>query len=386
MQFALTEEQRMLQQMVRELTREVVAPRAAEIDATAAFPYDILAKFREVGLMGLAVPEEYGGAGMGVLAACLAIEEVAKACASSSLIIADQELGLLPILIAGSEEQKKRWLPKIASGEWLVSFALTEPDAGSDAGALKTTAVRDGDHYVLNGGKIFITNGGVSHVYTVFASTDPSQGQRGISAFIVTADMPGFKVVRYEEKMGIKGSPTAQLAFENVRVPAENLLGKEGDGFKIALTTLDQSRPAIGAQALGIAQGALDYAIGYMKERKQFGKPLTEFQGLQFMVADMAAKVEASRLLVYKAAAMIDGQGKVRGRLPVEINKISAMAKMYASDTAMSVTTDAVQLLGGYGFLKDYPVERMMRDAKITQIYEGTNQIQRLVIARALLG
>jgi len=386
MQFSLTPEQEMLRTTVRELTKERIWPRAAEIDRTGEFPWDIAHQFRDLGLMGLAIPEEYGGAGMGVLACCIAVEEVAKACASSALIIADQELGMLPILVGASEEQKKAWLPRFASGQELIAFALTEPSAGSDAGALKTTAVRDGDHYVLNGRKIFITNGSVAGGFTLFASTDPSAGSRGITAFFIEAGTPGLTIGRHEEKMGIKGSPTVELILEDCRIPVSNRIGGEGEGFKIAMMTLDQSRTAIGAQALGIAAGALEYAVNYLKERQQFGKPLASFQGLQFMVADMAAKVEASRLLVYKAAALIDGQGKVRGRLPMEINKISAMAKMYASDTAMSVTTDAVQLLGGYGYTKDYPLERMMRDAKITQIYEGTNQIQRLVIARAVLG
>jgi alkylation response protein AidB-like acyl-CoA dehydrogenase len=386
MQFSLTSEQEMLRDTVREVTRAKVWPRAAEIDRTAEFPWDIAHQFRDLGLMGLAVPEEYGGAGMGVLSCCLAVEEVARACASSSLILADQELGMLPILVGASEEQKRAWLPRFASGQELIAFALTEPSAGSDPAHMKTTAVRDGDHYVLNGRKVFITNGSVAGGFTLFAATEPGAGSKGISGFFIEKDTPGLTVGRHEEKMGIRGSPTVELILEDCRVPAANLIGREGDGLKIALITLDQSRPAIGAQALGIAAGALAYAVGYAKQREQFGKPIAEFQGLQFMFADMATKVEASRLLVYKAAALIDGQGKSRGRLPTEINKISAMAKMMASDTAMSVTTDAVQILGGYGFMRDYPVERMMRDAKITQIYEGTNQIQRLVIARALLG
>jgi alkylation response protein AidB-like acyl-CoA dehydrogenase len=386
MQFSLTSEQEMLRDTVRKVTREKVWPRAAEIDRTAEFPWDIAHQFRDLGLMGLAVPEEYGGAGMGVLSCCLAVEEVARACASSSLILADQELGMLPILVGASEEQKRAWLPRFASGQELIAFALTEPSAGSDPAHMKTTAVRDGDHYVLNGRKVFITNGSVAGGFTLFAATEPGAAGKGISGFFIEKDTPGLSVGRHEEKMGIRGSPTVELILEDCRVPAANLIGREGDGLKIALITLDQSRPAIGAQALGIAAGALEYAVGYAKQREQFGKPIAEFQGLQFMFADMATKVEASRLLVYKAAALIDGQGKSRGRLPTEINKISAMAKMMASDTAMSVTTDAVQILGGYGFMRDYPVERMMRDAKITQIYEGTNQIQRLVIARALLG
>jgi alkylation response protein AidB-like acyl-CoA dehydrogenase len=386
MQYTLTSEQEMLRDTVREVTREKVWPRAAEIDRSAEFPWDMAHQFRDLGLMGLAVPEEYGGGGMGVLACCLAIEEVAKACASSALIIADQELGMLPILAGASNDQKRAWLPRFASGKELVAFALTEPSAGSDPASMKCTAVRKGDRYILNGRKVFITNGSVASGFTLFASTDPSAGSKGISCFFIEKDLRGFSVGRHEEKMGIRGSPTVELILEDCEVPAANLIGREGDGLKIALITLDQSRPAVGAQALGIAAGALDYAAGYAKQREQFGKPIAEFQGLQFMFADMATKVEASRLLVYKAAALIDGQGKVRGRLPTEVNKISAMAKMMASDTAMSVTTDAVQILGGYGFTRDYPVERMMRDAKITQIYEGTNQIQRLVIARALLG
>lgn len=386
MQYSLTSEQELLRDTVRQVAREKVWPRAAEIDRTGEFPWDIAHQFRDLGLFGLAVPEEYGGSGMGVLSMCLAIEEVAKACASSALILADQELGMLPILVGASEEQKQRWLPRFASGRELVAFALTEPSAGSDASALKTTALRDGDHYILNGRKVFITHGSVAAGFSLFATVDPSAGARGIVCFFVEAGTPGLTIGRHEEKMGIRGSPTVELILEDCRVPAENLIGKEGDGFKIALITLDQSRPAVGAQALGIAAGALEYALEYARQREQFGKPIAEFQGLQFMFADMATKVEASRLLVYKAASLIDGQGRVRGRLPTEVNKISAMAKMMASDTAMSVTTDAVQILGGYGYTRDYPVERMMRDAKITQIYEGTNQIQRLVIARALLG
>ncbi len=385
-QYTLTPEQQSLKEMVTDLVGRHVAPRAAEIDRTGEFPHDVYHVLRDHELLGLGVPEQYGGAGMGVLGACLAIEAVARACASSSLILAVQELGLLPILVGGSEEQKRYWLPPIARGERLCSFGLTEPESGSDAGAMKTRAVRDGDHYVLNGGKRFITGASVAEVFTVFAATDPAAGQKGTSAFVVEAGTPGFRIGRHEEKMGIRGSPTCELIFEDCRIPAANRLGQEGDGFKIALITLDQSRPGVAAQALGIADGALAFAADYIRERRQFGQRIADFQGIQFMVADMATRVEASRLLVYKAAAMIDAQGPVRGRLPVSINQLSAMAKLFASDTAMSVTTDAVQLLGGYGYIREYPVERMMRDAKITQIYEGTNQIQRLVIARALLG
>ena len=383
-QYGLTPEQESLKELVADLVARHVAPRAAEIDRTGEFPQDVYAVLRDHELLGLGVPEAYGGSGLGVISVCLAIEQVARACASSSLILAVQELGLLPILVGGSEEQKRRWLPPIARGQVLCSFGLTEPESGSDAGAMKTRAVRDGNHYVLGGQKRFITGASVSGLFTVFAVTDPAAGQRGTSCFVVEQGTPGFRIGRHEEKMGIRGSPTCELIFEDCRVPAENLIGKEGDGFKIALITLDQSRPGVAAQALGIADGALSFAMDYIKERKQFGQRIADFQGIQFMVADMATKVEAARLLVYRSAALIDAQGPVRGRLPVDINKLSAMAKMYASDTAMSVTTDAVQLLGGYGYIKEYPVERMMRDAKITQIYEGTNQIQRLVIARAL--
>lgn len=388
MSFGLTAEQEALQQMVREVAERYVAPRAAEIDRTGTFPWDVLAAFREHELLGLGVPERYGGAGAGVLACCLAVEEVARVCASSALILAVQELGLLPILCGWTEEQKQRWLEPVARGEKLMSFALTEPEAGSDAGALKTTAQRDGDAYILNGTKRFITGGGISDWYTVFAATDPAAGTRGISCFLVASDTPGFAIGRHEEKMGIRGSPTTELIFTDCRVPAENLVGVPGEGFKYAMMTLDQSRTTIAAQALGIAQGALDYAVGYARERRQFGRPIAEFQGLQFMFADMAIQIEAGRALLYKAADMIDRIGiEERGaqRLPAAINSFSAMAKCFCSDTAMRVTTDAVQLMGGYGFTRDYPVERMMRDAKITQIYEGTNQVQRVVIARNLL-
>jgi alkylation response protein AidB-like acyl-CoA dehydrogenase len=287
-------------------------------------------------------------------------------------------LGALPIMLAGTDEQKRQYFPRLASGEWLAAFGLTESGSGSDAAAMKTHAVRQGDKYILNGSKRFITNGGLAHVNAIFALTDPNAGTRGISAFIVEDDFPGFAVGRVEDKMGIKGSQTAELIFTDCEVPAENLLGREGDGFKIAMMTLDRTRPGIGAQALGIAQGALDLAVSYSKQRVQFNRPIAENQGIQFMLADMATRVEAARLLVYNAAEMID-------RGDASFGKYSAMAKMFASDAAMSVTGDAIQVLGGYGYMKEYPAERMMRDAKITQIYEGTNQIQRLVIARALL-
>jgi alkylation response protein AidB-like acyl-CoA dehydrogenase len=393
--FAPTPEQEALRETVREIVAAHVAPRAAEIDATSAFPADIWQVFRQQQLMGLGVPEAYGGAGLGYMEQAIAIEEIARADATSSLLPAVQELGLLPILLGGSEAQKKRWLPAIASGEQLVAFALTEPGAGSDAAALRTTARRDGEHYVLSGGKRFITHGSVAQVLTVFASTDPGKGARGISAFVVETAAPGFRTARLEEKLGIRGSPTAELVFEDVRVPAANRLGEEGDGFPLAMATLDRTRAGIAAQALGIAQGALDAAIAFARERKQFGAAVGTFEGMQFMLADMAMQVEAARGLVYRACGALDaaeaairergGEGVRAHRLDPATQTLSAMAKCFASDAAMRVATDAVQVHGGYGFTRDYPVERMMRDAKITQIYEGTNQIQRLVIARALL-
>jgi alkylation response protein AidB-like acyl-CoA dehydrogenase len=375
----LVDEEKMMIEVVRELAREKVAPRAAEIDAAGEFPWDIKDLLAEQGILGMPFPEEYGGVGSSKLSIVMAIEELAKYCVTTSLILAVQQLGTLPIALVGNDDQKRRYFPRCASGEWLAAYGLTEPGSGSDAGGMRTTAVKKGDKYILNGSKRFITNAGLAHVNVVFAITDPAKGTRGgISAFIVEKDYPGFSVGKIEEKMGIRGSQTGELILENCEVPAENLLGREGDGFKIALMTLDRTRPGIGAQAVGVAQGALDFAVQYTKERKQFGRALAENQGLQFMLADMATKVQAARLLVYDVAERID-----RGES--DVSRYSAMAKLFASDTAMEVTTDAVQLLGGYGYIKDYPVERMMRDAKITQIYEGTNQIQRVVIARDLL-
>nr|WP_262982348.1 acyl-CoA dehydrogenase family protein [Thermogemmatispora tikiterensis] len=323
-------------------------------------------------------PVEYGGLGSTKLAVVRAIEELSRCCATTGLLLAVQQLGAMPILLAGSEEQKRKYLPPLARGEWLAAFGLTEAGSGSDAAAMRTVAVRKGDRYILNGSKRFITNGGLAQVNTVFALTDPQAGTHGISAFIVERDFPGFAVGRIEDKMGIKGSQTAELIFNDCEVPVENLIGREGDGFRIAMRTLDRTRPGIGAQAVGIAQGALDLAVSYSKQRVQFGRPIAENQGIQFMLADMATKVEAARLLVYNVAEMID-RGEER------FTMYSSMAKMFASDIAMQVTSDAIQILGGYGYMKEYPAERMLRDAKITQIYEGTNQIQRLVIARELL-
>jgi alkylation response protein AidB-like acyl-CoA dehydrogenase len=375
-----SEEEAMILDMVRQLVKERVEPRAAEIDATAEFPWDIKQLFAENDLLGIPFPAEYGGLGGSFVTYVKVVEEVSKACASSALIIAVQELGALPILIGGSDEQKKRWIADLASGAKIAAYALTEPGSGSDAaGSMRTKARRDGDDYVLDGTKIWITNGSVADVVTVFAVTDPTKGPNGISAFVVEKGTPGFTVGKLEKKMGIRGSPTVELSFENCRVPAANLLGEEGVGFKIAMKVLDKSRPGIAAQALGIAQGALDYATEYTKQRVAFGKPISQQQGLQFMLADMKTEVEAARLLLYEAARKCDENA-------ADVTAWAAMAKLKCGDVAMSVTTDAVQLLGGYGYSTEYPVERMMRDAKITQIYEGTQQIQRIVIARSMVG
>ena len=374
----LSEEEQGLIEAIREIARERVAPRAAEIDHTGEFPWDMKELLAQQDILAMPFPLEYGGIGASELAIVMAIEELSRHCATTALILAVQQLGSLPIMLGGNEQQKRKYLPPLASGEWTAAFGLTEAGSGSDAAAMTTMAVRRGDKYILNGAKRFITNGGLAQVNSIFALTDQTIGTRGISAFIVERDFPGFSVGRIEDKMGIKGSQTAELIFTDCEVPAENLLGKEGDGFKIAMMTLDRTRPGIGAQALGIAQGALDLAVSYSKQRKQFGRAIADNQGIQFMLADMATKVEAARLLVYNVAEMISNGEQ-------HFSKYSAMAKMYASDIAMEVTNDAIQVLGGYGYMKEYPAERMMRDAKITQIYEGTNQIQRLVIARDLL-
>jgi alkylation response protein AidB-like acyl-CoA dehydrogenase len=373
----LTDEQREIRELVRDIARERIAPRAAEIDRSAEFPWDVVELYRENDLFGILYDEEYGDIGASALMALVAIEEVSKVCATSGLIIAVQELGSLGIKLAGTEEQKQRFLPKLASGEWLAAYALTEPGSGSDSAAMRSTAARDGDEYVLNGGKRFITNAGVAGVYTVFAKTDPSTGHEGISAFVVEADAPGFQVGRIEPKMGIKGSTTGEVFFNDCRIPADNLLGEEGEGFKIAMRILDRSRPGIAAQALGIAQGATDYALEYAKSRETMGKPIAQHQLIAAKLADMETKCEAARGLLYRCGQLID-EG-------ADVTKISAQAKLYCSDIAMEVTTDAVQVLGGYGYISEYPVERMMRDAKITQLYEGTNEIQRLVIAREMV-
>ena len=377
MDFSFSEEQLAIRDTIRELVQDRVAPRAAEIDEKAEYPRDIEELFAQNGLLAIPFPERYGGISGSSVTICMGIEEIAKACVTSSLILAVQALGSYPILIAGTEEQKERLCPPLAEGR-VCAYALSEPGSGSDAAAMQTTAKRYGDEYVLTGSKVFITHGNVAETLVVFAVTDPDADHRGISAFVMEREQSPWATVKLEHKLGIRGSPTAMLAFEETRVPVRNRLGDEGFGFKIALGVLDRSRPGIGAQALGLAEGALDYAVGYAKERRQFGKPIAAFQGLQFMLADMATQIEAARSLVYLAATRVDEQGP-------DLTKVAAMAKLFASDMAMRVTTDAVQVLGGYGYIRDYPVERMMRDAKITQIYEGTNQIQRLVISRALL-
>jgi len=376
--YALSEDQVALRDTIRQITRERVVPRAAEIDEQAAYPHDLRELFSEHDLFGLPFGIEHGGTGTGTLMLNVAIEEIAKACASSALMLMVQELGSLPITLFGTEEQKQRILPRLASGEWSPAFALSEPEAGSDAGGTRTRAVRDGDEWVINGTKNWISNLGIADYYVVLARTDLDAGHsRGISAFIVEADRPGLSIGKLEHKLGIRGSPTGSPSFQDVRVPAENLIGQEGQGFKIALATLDHSRLGVAAQAIGIAQGATDYAAAYAGERRQFGQPINSFQGIQFKLADMETRCAAGRELLYRACAKVD-------RHEPDMGKYSAMAKLFCSDTAMAVTVEAVQVLGGYGYVKEYPVERFMRDAKITQIYEGTNEIQRLVIARTM--
>jgi alkylation response protein AidB-like acyl-CoA dehydrogenase len=375
--FTLTEDQRLFRKEWRRLFEDKFTERAAEIDKTGEFPWDNFKVLAEAGLAGINVPEAYGGAGADSVTHCLLVEEVARVCASTSLIPAVNKLATLPILFAGTQEQQQRFLAPIADGSAMASYCLTEPGSGSDAAAMRSRAVRDGDDYLLNGTKRFITGGGVSKTYVYYAVTDPAAGSKGISAFVLEDAMPGFEIGRHEDKLGIRGSPTTEVICTDVRVPAANRLGEEGEGFPLALRALDHSRITIGAQAVGIAQGALDYVLGYVQERQQFGKPLAEFQGLQFMLADMAMQTEAARTMVYQAAAKAD-------RGDADLTFFGAASKCFASDVAMKVTTDAVQLLGGYGYVREFPVERMMRDAKITQIYEGTNQILRVVMARQL--
>ena len=378
MNYGLTEKQEMIRDMCRQVAQEKMKPIREHYDEANEFPHEILKIFAQADLCGIYIEEKYGGLGGGVMDLSIAVEELSKVCSGIALSLAATALGTFPIILYGNDEQKQKYLPRVASGQALAAFALTEANAGSDAGAIATTATRDGDDYILNGTKQWITNGGEAEIYSVVTKTDKSKGSRGASVFIVEKGMPGFTFGKKENKMGIRASATRELVFQDCRVPKANILGKEGLGFIVAMKTFDMSRPGVAAQALGIAAGALDEAVKYSRERRQFGKPICSFQGVQFMLADMATQVEAARALVYAAARYIDTGAK-------DVSKISAMCKLFASDTAMRVTTDAVQVLGGYGYMKEYPVEKMMRDAKITQIYEGTNQIQREVIGMNLI-
>lgn len=378
MDFNMTKQQQLFLQMIREFAEKEVKPLAAEVDETERFPMETVRKMAELGIMGIPVPVEYGGAGGDNVLYTMAVEELSRHCATTGVIVsAHTSLCIAPIMEHGTPEQKQKYLPRLASGEWIGAFGLTEPNAGTDASAQQTFAVREGDHYVLNGSKIFITNAGYADVYVIMAMTDKSKGTRGISAFIVEKDFPGFSVGKKEKKLGIRGSSTCELIMENCIVPAENLLGQEGKGFAIAMKTLDGGRIGIASQALGIAQGAMDETVQYVKERKQFGKPLSKFQNMQFQLADMETRIQASRLLVRRAAFKKDRKE------PYSAD--AAMAKLFAAETAMDMTTKAVQYHGGYGYTREYPVERMMRDAKITEIYEGTSEVQRMVIAAHLL-
>lgn len=374
MDYFLSDEQKMIVELAKKVAQEKIKPVRQHYDETGEFPWEIVKELSQADLMGLYIPQEYGGFGGGVMELCLAVEELCKVDGGIALALAATALGTFPIILFGTNEQKKKYLPKIAKGETLTAFGLTEPEAGSDAGATKTTAKKEGDFYILNGTKCFITNGSVAEVYIVIAMTDKLKGSRGASAFIVEKGTPGFSFGKKENKMGIRASATCELIFQDCKVPKENLLGREGAGFIVAMKTLDQSRPGVAAQALGIATGALEEAIEYSRTRKQFDHPISSFQAIQHILADMATQVEAARALVYSVARAIDRGDK-------DISGASAMCKLFASDVAMRVTTDAVQVFGGYGYMKEYPVEKMMRDAKITQIYEGTNQIQRNVIA-----
>jgi alkylation response protein AidB-like acyl-CoA dehydrogenase len=376
--FFLTEDQVMVRDLAKQVAADRILPIREHYDEEEEFPWEAVEAMREAGLFGVFIPEEYGGIGGGITEMCLVTEELSKVDGGIALAFAGTALGAYPIILFGTEEQKRKYLPKVAEGETLAAFALSEPESGSDAGSVRTVAVRDGDNYIVNGTKQWITNGGVAKVYSVIVSTNPKRGARGASAFVVEEGMKGFSYGKKEKKMGIKASETRQLVFEDAVIPAGQILGKEGQGFAVAMRTFDRTRPGVAAQALGIAQGALDATVAYTHERTQFEKPISSFQGVQFMLADMATKVEASRTLVYHVARLIDGGSK-------DFSKESAMCKLFASDTAMAVTTDAVQLFGGYGYTREYPVEKMMRDAKVTQIYEGTNQIQRIVIAASLI-
>ncbi|MBM3245258.1 MAG: acyl-CoA dehydrogenase [Candidatus Omnitrophica bacterium] len=374
MDYLLSDEQKMVQELARKIAVEKIRPVAAKYDQTEEYPWDVIKVIADAGLFGLFIPEAYGGMGINVLNLCLATEELSRACGGIAVCYAASALGTFPIVLFGSEDQKKKYLPDLASGKKVAAFAVTEPEAGSDASAIKTTAKKDGEYYILNGLKHFITNGGDAETYVVIAMTDKTKGARGASAFIVEKGTPGFTFGKKEDKFGIRASSTRELIFTDCKIPKANLLAKEGMGFIVTMRTFDMSRPGVAAQALGIAQGALDLSVKYAKERHQFGKPISSFQGIQWMIADMATEIEAARGLVYSTARMVDA-GKTG------VSKESAMAKMYASDVAMKVSLDALQIFGGYGYMKDYPIEKYVRDAKITQIYEGTNQIQRNIIA-----
>ncbi len=378
MEYFLTEEQRKLKKLARDIAEETILPVRAELDRNGGFPEEIMNVLDKAGLHGVFIPEEYGGAGGNVLEMCLVAEELSRIESGVAISYAATALGLTPILVGGSEAQKKKYLSPVVDGGYYFAYGLTEADAGSDAGSMMTTAKKVGKEYVLNGKKVFCTNAGPASVYTVFAKTDPEKGTRGISAFILEKDTEGFSLGKIEDKMGIRASIQRELIFEDCKIPAENLIGKEGQGFIIAMRTLDRTRPGVGAQALGIAQGAFELAFEYAQSRHQFGQPIGAFQSIQFMLADMATQIEAARALLYQTARMIDSGAK-------NVSKQSAMSKLFASDLAMRVTVDAVQIFGGYGYMRDYPIEKFMRDAKITQIYEGTNQIQRLVIGTNLV-
>jgi len=378
MDYLLTDEQKMIRDLARKIADEKIRPAAAKYDISEEYPWDIIKVIAESDLFGLFIPEEYGGMSVGVLNLCLATEEFSRACGGIAVCYAASALGTFPIVLFGNDAQKKKYLPDIAKGKKIAAFGITEPEAGSDASAIKTSARKEGDYYILNGIKHFITNGGDAEIYSIIAMTNKDKGARGASAFIVEKGTPGFTFGKKEEKLGIRASSTRELIFTDCKIPAENLLSREGMGFIVTMKTFDMSRPGVAAQALGIAQGALDVAVKYAKERHQFGKAISSFQGIQWMLADMATEVEAARALVYSSARAIDAGCK-------DVGKDSAMAKMYASDVAMKVSTDAVQILGGYGYMRDYPAEKYMRDAKITQIYEGTNQIQRNIIALELI-
>jgi len=378
----LSSEERQMVEAIEQLANTRIAPRAAEIDRANEYPWDIKQLLAEQGVLMMPFPTEYGGVGASELALACAVEAIARVSMTASLILAMQQLGALPILLGGSEEQKRRYLPPLARGEWLVAYGLTEPGAGSDIAAIQTRAERRGDHYMLSGGKQFITNAGLAHVNIIFAVTDAERGaDGGMSAFIVESGTPGFRVGKIEDTMGIRGSQNGELLLDGCVIPLGQRIGSEGDGYRLALATFDRARAGIGAQAVGVASGALDYAIQYTRQRVQFGKPIANHEGIQFLIADLATQVDAARLLIHRAATLLDNH--VEG---ADVTRATSMAKLFASDTAMRVTTEAVQLLGGYGYTREYPVERMMRDAKITQIYEGTTQMQRLAIARAILG